>query len=139
MNLAEVRRRWAELGPRPRLLVSSAGPVALYLILTQLPGSGSYIGDRAPAGIIVQGVVFGTLTGLGALGLVLVYRANRFINFAHGALGSLVGVLAIGLVRGDGFVFTPRFPFLFRGYTLFHLHIHHLNYWLALGLGVTVG
>jgi branched-chain amino acid transport system permease protein len=139
MNLAEVRRRWAELGPRTRLLVSIAGPVALYLILTQLPGTGSYIGDRAPAGIIVQGVVFGTLTGLGALGLVLVYRANRFINFAHGALGSLVGVLAIGVVRGDGFVLTPRFPFVFRGLTLFHLRVHHVNYWTALVIGVVVG
>ena len=121
MNLAELRRRWAELGPRTRLAVSVAGPVLLYLILNQLPGTGSFIEKKAPAGIVVQGIVFGTLTGLGALGLVLIYRANRFINFAHAALGSLVGVIAIGVVRGDGFVFTPRFPFLFRGFTLFHL------------------
>jgi branched-chain amino acid transport system permease protein len=50
------------------------------------------------------------------MGLILVYRANRFINFAHGALGSLVGVLAVGLVK-----------------------VHGLDYWLALPLAVIVG
>src|SRR4051812_3993777 len=136
MNLAELKRRWAALGPRTRLALAIAGPVLLYLIADQIVPA---VDKRAPAGIVVQGVVFGTLTGLGALGLVLVYRANRFINFAHAALGSMVGVIAIGVVRGDGFEFTPRFPFLFRGLTLFHLHVHHVNYWLALVIGVIVG
>src|SRR3954453_8661187 len=136
MNLAELKRRWAALGPRSRLAIAIAGPVLLYLIADQLVPS---VDKRAPAGIVVQGVVFGTLTGLGALGLVLVYRANRFINFAHAALGSMVGVLAIGVVRGDGFVLTPRFPFIFRGLTLFSLGIHHVNYWVALVIGVLVG
>jgi branched-chain amino acid transport system permease protein len=139
MNFADLRARWAALGPRTRLAISVAGPVLLYLILNQLPGTGSFIGKKAPAGIVAQGVVFGTLTGLGALGLVLIYRANRFINFAHAALGSLVGVIAIGVVRGDGFVFTPRFPFAFYGITLFHFRVHHVNYWFALVVGVIVG
>src|ERR1041384_3816795 len=39
------------------------------------------------------------------MALILVYRANRFVNFAHGAMGSLVGVLAIGLYREHGVPF----------------------------------
>jgi branched-chain amino acid transport system permease protein len=50
------------------------------------------------------------------MGLILVYRAQRFINFAHGALGSLVGVLAIGMVK-----------------------VHGVNYWVALPLAVIGG
>jgi branched-chain amino acid transport system permease protein len=71
---------------------------------------------RAPIGIILVGVVFGSVTALGAMGLILIYRANRFINFAHGALGSLVGVIAIGEVK-----------------------VHGLNYWVALPAAVVAG
>ena len=55
------------------------------------------------------GIVYGTVTALGAMALILVYRANRFVNFAHGAMGSVVGVLAIGLYREHDVPF-PRRP-----------------------------
>ena len=52
---------------------------------------------RCRFGIVVIGVITGTVTALLAIGLILIYRTNRFINFAYGAMGSLAGVIAIGL------------------------------------------
>lgn len=52
--------------------------------------------DRGlPLGIIVRGMVFGSLIALLAIGVVLVYRANRIVNFAQAELGSVAAVLAI--------------------------------------------
>src|SRR5688500_19579463 len=38
-----------------------------------------------PNGIFLQGVVLGVLNGMLAVGLVLIYRTNRIINFAQGS------------------------------------------------------
>ena len=51
-----------------------------------------------PVGIIVLGLVFGSLYALVAVGLVLVYRANRIVNFAQAELGVVAAVVAIELV-----------------------------------------
>lgn len=48
-----------------------------------------------PLGIVLLGAVLGSLTGLTAMGLVLVYRASRVVNFAQAALGSAAGVLSV--------------------------------------------
>lgn len=48
-----------------------------------------------PIGIVVRGIVFGSLIALLAIGVVLVYRANRIVNFAQAELGSVAAVLAI--------------------------------------------
>jgi len=42
---------------------------------------------------VVLGVIHGMTIGLLAVGLVLVYKANRFINLAHAQLGALSAVL----------------------------------------------
>jgi branched-chain amino acid transport system permease protein len=55
-----------------------------------------------PVGVWVQGLVLGLLGSLMAVGLGLVYRLNRVVNFAQGALGSAPGVLAFGLVALSG-------------------------------------
>jgi branched-chain amino acid transport system permease protein len=66
------------------------------IVLWQLIDHGT---DRGlPLGIIVVGAVIGSLYALLALGLVLVYRANRIVNFAQGSLGSVAAVLAIQFV-----------------------------------------
>ncbi|MDQ1398028.1 MAG: hypothetical protein QOG64_3287, partial [Acidimicrobiaceae bacterium] len=49
----------------------------------------------APLGIVAVGVVFGSLNALVAIGIVLVYRANKVINFAQAEFGSIAAVLAI--------------------------------------------
>ncbi len=51
-----------------------------------------------PAGAWIRGVVIGMLTALLAIGLALVYRANRILNFAQADLGFLPVSLVIGLV-----------------------------------------
>ena len=55
--------------------------------------------DRGlPAGVVVEGVVFGSLYALVAIGIVLVYRANRVVNFAQAEFGSVAAVVAIELI-----------------------------------------
>jgi branched-chain amino acid transport system permease protein len=51
-----------------------------------------------PVGIIILGAVFGSLYALTAVGLVLIFRANRVVNFAQAELGGIGAVLAIQLV-----------------------------------------
>jgi len=47
-------------------------------------------------------VVTGLLTALVALGLALIYRANRIVNFAQGDLGTVPATVAVGLVAVSG-------------------------------------
>jgi len=108
--------RWGAMSPRRRQAVSIAAPIVIYLLLLMITGPHGLVHRKMPLGIVVLGVVYGTVTALGAMGIILVYRANRFINFAHGALGSLVGVLAIGMVKQHG-----------------------VSYWVALPAAVVVG
>src|SRR5690606_35828300 len=53
-------------------------------------------------GLVLQGFTLGLLTSLVALGMALVYRANRIINFAQGDLGLVPAALAIDLVVFSG-------------------------------------
>ncbi len=56
----------------------------------------------APSGIVLRGVIVGGLTALIALGMALVYRANRVINFAQADLGFAPAVLAYLLLDEVG-------------------------------------
>mgnify|MGYP005811488051 CR=1 FL=1 len=60
-----------------------------------------------PAGAWVRGVVLGLLTALLAVGMALIYRANRVINFAQADLGFVPTSLAVGLIVFSGL------PYLF--------------------------
>jgi ABC-type branched-subunit amino acid transport system ATPase component/ABC-type branched-subunit amino acid transport system permease subunit len=55
-----------------------------------------------PVGILINGAVIGTLYSLVAFGLILVYKANRFINFAQAAIGGVTALLALLLLAGRG-------------------------------------
>ena len=59
----------------------------------------------APGAILFLGVVLGSLSALVAMGLVLIYRANRIVNFAQGDMGAMASVLAASLIVG------PKLPF----------------------------
>ena len=54
----------------------------------------NYVGE------VMVGVTYGLQYGLLALGLVLVYRSSRFVNFAHGQMGVL-GSLLLGVLALD--------------------------------------
>lgn len=56
----------------------------------------------APLGILVRGATIGLLTALLAVGMALVYRANRVVNFAQGDLGFVPGLLGVMLVLFSG-------------------------------------
>jgi branched-chain amino acid transport system permease protein len=57
----------------------------------------------APLGVVINGIVLGLITALVALGMFLVYRANRVLNFAQGELGLIPTILAVMLVVESGF------------------------------------
>jgi ABC-type branched-subunit amino acid transport system ATPase component/branched-subunit amino acid ABC-type transport system permease component len=61
----------------------------------------------APISVLVIGLFPGLISALIAMGLVLVYRANRIVNFAQGELGGLSAVLAASLIVGPGWGFFP--------------------------------
>jgi ABC-type branched-subunit amino acid transport system ATPase component/ABC-type branched-subunit amino acid transport system permease subunit len=101
-------------GPRAALRIV-AGAVALVAADELLFGRGrvTHVGalplpTGIPLGILANGMVIGTLYALVALGLILVYRADRLISFAQVGLGAVPAVLALLLV-------TDR----------------HLSYWVA--------
>ncbi|HSO94977.1 MAG TPA: ATP-binding cassette domain-containing protein [Acidimicrobiia bacterium] len=53
---------------------------------------------HVPAGVLVQGAIIGSLTSLLALGLALIWRANRVVNFAAGDLGAVPATFAVLLM-----------------------------------------
>lgn len=74
------------------------------------PGIGN--STAVPTGLYLQGLVVGLLGALLAIGLVLIYRANRIINFAQGELGAFAATMAAELYQ----VFHwPYFAAVFAG------------------------
>jgi ABC-type branched-subunit amino acid transport system ATPase component/ABC-type branched-subunit amino acid transport system permease subunit len=58
------------------------------------------MGFHLPLDVIVLGAIIGMTYGLLAVGLVLIYRTNRIINFAHGQIGAFgAAVLAVIVLR----------------------------------------
>ena len=63
-------------------------------------------------GIYLLGIILGLLNALVAVGMALVYRSNRILNFAQGDLGSVPTVLAVNLIV---FSSVPYFVGLLTG------------------------
>ena len=85
-----------------------------YSVLYWVPASP--LPDVMPWGVITQGVIFGTSYALLAMGLILIYRTTRIVNFAYGAMGAMPGSLTVGLFVAKGW-----------------------NYGVAIAVGVAVG
>jgi len=89
--------QWAKVTanePVQRVMIVG-GPAAAILVVQAIvyPISG---------GVYVYGVILGLLGALVALGMALIYRANRILNFAQGDLGLVPTVLALDLVAYSG-------------------------------------
>ncbi|MEX2555949.1 MAG: ATP-binding cassette domain-containing protein [Actinomycetota bacterium] len=57
-------------------------------------------GFEVPGAVLVLGAITGMAYGLLAVGLVLVYRANRIVNFAHGEAGAFgAAIMALAVFR----------------------------------------
>jgi ABC-type branched-subunit amino acid transport system ATPase component/ABC-type branched-subunit amino acid transport system permease subunit len=78
-------------------LTVAAAAVAVAVVLPSVLRPDDY-----PLGVTLQGALLGAGTGLMAVGLVLTYRSTRIINFAHGAMGTFAGGIAVGLKVGRG-------------------------------------
>jgi ABC-type branched-subunit amino acid transport system permease subunit len=55
-----------------------------------------------PGSVVIEGVILGLNYGLLALGLVLIYRTSRVLNFAQGQLGVVAAVLLVKLHDDHG-------------------------------------
>ena len=87
--------RRAATSPAPARRSSGSRPRSAFLVVVQVLWG-------PPAGIVVQGALLGGLSALLALGLALVYRAHRILNFAQGDLGAAPASLAVLLVVTSG-------------------------------------
>ena len=56
-----------------------------------------------PSFVLVQGAIIGLGYGLLAMGLVLIYRTNRVLNFAQGQLGVVAAVFLVKCFYDFGF------------------------------------
>lgn len=69
-------------------------------LLSSLPADTSTGQWEAPAPVLMLGAIVGTTYGLLAAGLVVVYRTNKVINFAHGEIGAFAAaVFGLAVVR----------------------------------------
>ena len=79
-------------------LPSAVKWASLVPLLFVLWAIGDHVLPRGlPPGIILMGAVFGSLNALVAIGIVLVYKANKIVNFAQAEFGSVAAVIAIEL------------------------------------------
>src|SRR5688500_13916080 len=68
-----------------------------------------------PHAIFLNGASIGLLYGLLGMGLILVYRANRIINFAQAQLGSVPAVTALLLMGRQGVNYFLVVPIVIVG------------------------
>ena len=76
---------------RARRVGSTLLPAALILLFQQ-------IAFPVPAGVALRGVLIGLLTAMVSVGMALVYRANRILNFAQADLGYIPASLSVIIV-----------------------------------------
>ncbi|MGZ4683590.1 MAG: ABC transporter permease subunit, partial [Acidimicrobiales bacterium] len=81
--------------PRLRLVVTTLAPAVVILAIQM-------VFFPLPAGMAFQGLILGLLGSLVAVGMALIYRANRILNFAQSELGAAPTVLAVSLVVYGG-------------------------------------
>ena len=79
--------------------------------------------NAPPAGTIFFGAIIGLLYALVAFGLILIYRANRIINFAQAEIGAAPAVLAVLLIKVHHFPYIVALPIalaagLFAGFVV---------------------
>src|SRR5207302_8196580 len=64
---------------------------------------------------LVQGVALGSLYGIVAVGLILIYRTNRIINFAAAAIGAVPAIAGLLLDVQNGVPYLAMLPLAIIG------------------------
>jgi len=59
---------------------------------------------------LMQGISLGSLYGMIAVGLILIYRTNRILNFAAAAIGAVPAIAALMLDVGHGVPYLAVLP-----------------------------
>ena len=75
----------------------------------------TWAGTNPPLGVYLNGAIVGSLYGLVAIGLILIYRANRIINFAQASMGAVPAVGAILLVVQRDMPYALSIPVMLGG------------------------
>ena len=101
-----MRHRLEVLSASPRGAASASIGVALATYLL----AGALLPAGLPVGVVLLGVVLGALHGLTAMGIVLVYRSTRIINFAQAEIGGLAAAMAVLLVTGNDVPYVVAVP-----------------------------
>lgn len=99
MSVLSVASRTARRLPLKGIGVALAVAGVVVVVLRVLPALPmGTLGERweTPLPAVLLGVIIGLPYGLLAAGLVLIYRTNRIINFAHGQIGAF-GAAVFGL------------------------------------------
>lgn len=91
--LGVVRERVLEDAPSPiRVGLFAVGAVVAWIIADRTLPYG------LPPGIVVFGLTFGSLYALTAIGLVLIHRATRVVNFAQAEIGAVAAMVTITML-----------------------------------------
>lgn len=111
----QLGEAWKRLG-RTALGRLTQGVIAVAAVVVLLPVLLTLMlpGSR-PVGVLLYGAVIGCLYGLIAVGVVLVYRANRVVNFAQAGLGAVPAVLALLLLTVKDVPYLLVLPVLVLG------------------------
>lgn len=64
----------------------------------------------APREIVLQGIILGSAQALTAFGIILIWRANRIINFAVAAMGGLGGGIGVHMFRDWNWPYAVTIP-----------------------------
>lgn len=99
----EFRNPISEL-PRPLQPIAWIGVVLVAWLL-----AAAILPNGAPLGIVLIGSIIGSSTGLAAVGIILVWRANRVVNFAAGGLGGAAGLNSVLLFVNWGWPYPVVF------------------------------
>jgi branched-chain amino acid transport system permease protein len=124
--LQVVARWWAAIPIQARrplqVLLSAVGVVVAVEVLFGRQRYAHPLGVPFPngvsLGILVNGAIQGMLYAFLAFGLILVYRANRIINFAHAGLGLVPAVTALLLVSNRHWPYVPALLVMLIGSAL---------------------
>ena len=108
--LVTARRLWdlargpGRLAQTLRLVAASA----IFMVLVQL-----YF--HLSLTYIIDGISLGSLYGILAVGLILIYRTNRIINFAAAAIGAVPAIAGLLLDVQDGVPYLAMLPLAIVG------------------------
>ena len=90
-------------------LASNWGIAAICVVVVWVM-AGHFMPGGLPFGISLQGLVYGALNAMTAMGLILIYRSTRIINFAQAEIGGLCASFSVIMVSGSHLTYFEAVP-----------------------------